>query len=141
MFELTPLTLAELLVNLDWLGATPTSPVRSSKMNRRQAFAADFQGVPFETFIVCDNYFQGYLQTQQHYLLDEIGRVVYQAAKLKFQPWQRIAIFYWVIALKDLFGRQFPEFSNRQDPPLRKSVRYNSVNGRAVDERSNPRPH
>ena len=110
MFELTPLTLAELLVNLDWLGATPTSPVRPSKMNRRQALAADFQGVPFETFIVCDNYFHGYLQTQQDYLLDEIGRVVYQDAKLSFQPWQRIAIFYWMVALKDLFARQFPEF-------------------------------
>ena len=110
MFELTPLTLAELLVNLDWLGATPTSPVRPSKMNRRQALAADFQGVPFETFIVCDNYFQGYLQTQQDYLLDEIGRIVYQDAKLKFLPWQRIAIFYWMVALKDLFARQFPEF-------------------------------
>lgn len=110
MFELTPLTLAELLVNLDWLGATPTSPVRPSKMNRRQALAADFQGVPFETFIVCDNYFQGYLQTQQDYLLYEIGRVVYQDAKMKFLPWQRIAIFYWMVALKDLFARQFPEF-------------------------------
>lgn len=110
MFELTPLTLAELLVNLDWLGSTPTSPVRPSKMNRRQALAADFQGVPFETFIVCDNYFQGYLQTQQDYLLDEIGRIVYQDAKLKFLPWQRIAIFYWMVALKDLFAQQFPEF-------------------------------
>lgn len=110
MFELTPLTLAELLVNLDWLGATPTSPVRPSKMNRRQALAADFQGIPFETFIVCDNYFQGYLQTQQDYLLDEIGCVVYQDAKLNFQPWQRIAIFYWMVALKDLFARQFPDF-------------------------------
>ena len=110
LFELTPLTLAELLVNLDWLGATPTSPVRPSKMNRRLALAADFQGVPFETFIVCDNYFQGYLQTQQDYLLDEIGRVVYQDAKLNFQSWQRIAIFYWMVALKDLFARHFPDF-------------------------------
>lgn len=109
LFELTPLPLAELLVNLDWLGATPTSPVRPSKMNRRQALGADFQGVPFETFIVCDNYFQGYLQTQQDYLLDEIGRVVYQDAQLNFQPWQRIAIFYWMVALKDLFARQFPD--------------------------------
>ena len=27
-----------------------------------------------------------------------------------FQPWQRIAIFYWMVALKDLFARQFPDF-------------------------------
>lgn len=110
LFEVTPLTLAELLTNLDWLGQPPTSPVRLSKLNRRSALPADFQGVPFETFIVCDNYYQGYLQTSQDYLLDEIGRVCYQDEKLKFLPWQRISILFWIIALKELFARQFPDF-------------------------------
>lgn len=110
MFEVTPLTLAELLVNLDWLGSPPNVPVRPKKINRRQALPADFQGVPFESFIVCDNYYQGYLQTQQDYLLDELGRVMYQDEKLNFLPWQRIAILYWMLALKDLFARQFPDF-------------------------------
>lgn len=110
MFEVTPLTLAELLVNLDWLGSPPNVPVRPEKINRRQALPADFQGVPFESFIVCDNYYQGYLQTQQDYLLDELGRVMYQDEKLNFLPWQRIAILYWMLALKDLFARQFPDF-------------------------------
>lgn len=27
-----------------------------------------------------------------------------------FQPWQRIAIFYWFAALKDTFSRKFPDF-------------------------------
>lgn len=110
LFEVTPLTLAELLTNLDWLGQPPTVPVRPSKLNRRVALPADFQGVPFESFIVCDNYYQGYLQTQQEYLLDEMGRVMYQDAKLNFLPWQRVAILYWMVALKDLFARQFPDF-------------------------------
>lgn len=110
MFEVTPLTLAELLVNLDWLGSPPNVPVRPEKINRRQALPADFQGVPFESFIVCDNYYQGYLQTQQDYLLDELGRVMYQDEKLNFLPWQRVAILYWMLALKDLFARQFPDF-------------------------------
>lgn len=110
LFEVTPLTLAELLTNLDWLGQPPTVPVRPSKLNRRVALPADFQGVPFESFIVCDNYYQGYLQTQQEYLLDEMGRVMYQDAKLNFSPWQRVAILYWMVALKDLFARQFPDF-------------------------------
>lgn len=93
MFEVAPLTLAELLTHLDWLGKTPSVPVRPSKINRREALPADFSGVPFETFIVCDNYFQGYLQTQQDYLLDEIGCMCYQDTKLRFQPWHRIAIY------------------------------------------------
>ena len=70
LFEVTPLTLAELLPNLDWLASLPTVPVRLSKINRQHALPADFSEVPFETFIICDNYFQGYLQTQQDYLLD-----------------------------------------------------------------------
>lgn len=110
MFEVTPLTITELLPHIDWLGQTPTSPVRPSKINRREALPADFEGVPFESFIVCDNYFQGYLQTQQDYLLDEIGRVCYQDEKLTFQPWHRIAIFYWFVALKELFARKYPDF-------------------------------
>ena len=70
LFEVTPLTLAELLPHLEWLGSIPTVPVRISKINSQHALPADFSEVPFETFIICDNYFQGYLQTQQDYLLD-----------------------------------------------------------------------
>ena len=55
LFEVTPLTLAEILPALDWLGSLPTSPVRLSKINRQHALPADFSEVPFETFIICDN--------------------------------------------------------------------------------------
>ena len=49
LFEVTPLTLAELLPHLDWLAAIPTVPVRLSKINRQHALPADFSEVPFET--------------------------------------------------------------------------------------------
>lgn len=52
LFEVTPVMLAEILPHLDWLANIPTTPVRQSKINRRPALAADFQGVPFETYIV-----------------------------------------------------------------------------------------
>lgn len=69
LFEATPLTIAELLPHLAWLGATPTMPVRISKINRQNALPADFSEVPFETFIICDNLYQGYLQTQNDELI------------------------------------------------------------------------
>ena len=134
LFEVTPLTLAELLPHLDWLGSIPTVPVRISKLNRQHALPADFSEVPFETFIICDNLYQGYLQTQNDELscqrgqsgacsgyaecsrqcdavelLDQLGATLY-GKSMTFKPYERINIFYWFAALKDTFSRKFPDF-------------------------------
>lgn len=108
-FEVTPLTLAELLPNLDWLASLPTVPVRISKINRQHALPADFSEVPFETFIICDNLYQGYLQTQDDALLDELGATLY-GKDIAFKPYERISIFYWFAALKDTLSRKYPDF-------------------------------
>lgn len=109
LFEVTPLTLAELLPHLDWLGSLPTVPVRLSKINRQHALPADFSEVPFETFIICDNLYQGYLSTQDDALLDQLGATLY-GKSMTFKPYERINIFYWFAALKDTFSRKFPDF-------------------------------
>ena len=109
LFEVTPLTLAELLPHLEWLGSLPTVPVRISKINRQHALPADFSEVPFETFIICDNLYQGYLQTQNDELLDQLGATLYGKSMI-FKPYERINIFYWFAALKDTFSRKYPDF-------------------------------
>lgn len=109
LFEVTPLTLAELLPHLEWLGSLPTVPVRISKINRQHALPADFSEVPFETFIICDNLYQGYIQTQNDELLDQLGATLY-GKSMTFKPYERINIFYWFAALKDTFSRKFPDF-------------------------------
>lgn len=110
LFEVTPLTIAELLPHLAWLGAMPTMPTRPVKLKHRPAIAADFSEVPFETYIVVDNLYQGYLSTQSDDLLDELASVLYPTIKLPLAPWERIAVFYWVASLKDFFSRKFPDF-------------------------------
>ena len=107
--EVTPSTLAELLPALDWLGSLPTSPVRLSKINRQHALPADFSEVPFETFIICDNLYQGYLQTQDDALLDELGATLY-GKSIDFKPYERISIFYWFASLKDSLSRKYSDF-------------------------------
>lgn len=109
LFEATPLTIAELLPALDWLASLPNVPVRMSKINRQHALPADFSEVPFETFIICDNLYQGYLQTQNDELLDQLGATLY-GNSMTFKPYERINIFYWFAALKDTFSRKFPDF-------------------------------
>lgn len=109
LFEVTPLTLAELLPALDWLGSLPTSPVRLSKINRCHALSADFSEVPFETFIICDNLYQGYLQTQDDALLVELGATLY-GKEIPFKPYERINIFYWFASLKEWLGKKYSDF-------------------------------
>ena len=109
LFEVTPLTLAELLPHLDWLGTIPTEPVRISKINRQHALPADFSEVPFETFIICDNLYQGYLQTQDDNLLDQLGATLY-GKSMTFKPYERINIFYWFAALKESFATKYSDF-------------------------------
>ena len=108
-FEVTPLTLAELLPHLEWLGSIPTVPVRISKINRQHALPADFSEVPFETFIICDNLYQGYLQTQNDELLDQLGATLY-GKSMTFKPYERINIFYWFASLKEWLGKKYSDF-------------------------------
>lgn len=115
LFEVTPLTLAELLPNLDWLGTLPTSPIRPVKLKHRPGIAADFDEVPFEQYIIVDNLYQGYLQTQDDTLLDEIASVVYPGIKTPLAPDERIAIFYWVASLKSSLASRYPDFFQPAD--------------------------
>ena len=109
LFEATPLALAELLPHLAWLGSLPPVPVRLSKINRRQALPADFESVPFETYIICDNLYQGYLATQDDALLDQLGATLYGKA-MRFKPCERINIFYWFAALKATLSKKYADF-------------------------------
>ncbi len=77
LFEVTPLTIAELLPHLEWIDSIPTIPVRISKINRQNALPVYFSEVPFETFIIADNLYQGYLATQNDPMLYELAGVLY----------------------------------------------------------------
>lgn len=110
LFEVTPLTLAEVMPSLGWLDAIPASPVRLKKLRNHASVDAEFQGVPFETYIVVENLYQGFLSTQKDALLDDIAHVLYPGCSASLSPEERISIFYWVASLKDMFARRFPDF-------------------------------
>ena len=116
-FQLTALQLAETLSALDWLAELPASPVRLSKIRNHLAVDPDFQGVPFETFLMVENLYQGFLHTKDDALLDEIAALLYTK---KFSPLstlrsplsktERFSVFYWVASVKDMFAKRFPDF-------------------------------
>ena len=109
-FVLQPQQVAAAIQSLDWTDTLPTSPVRLERIGKYRALPADFQEVPFETFIICDNLYQGYLSAKDDQLLDDLARVLYQSAKVRPDAAERIGVFYWFASLKEMFARQFKHF-------------------------------
>jgi hypothetical protein len=117
-FEVSPVDFAALLQSLNWLAVLPTVPIRIASIARHHALAADFQGVAFEKFLVCENLYQGFLQTKSDDLLDQLASILYPKSSnllpitfnLRLSDAERINVFYWFAALKEFFASRFPEF-------------------------------
>ena len=95
---------------LDWIDSLPSKPVRISRIGKHRALTADFQEVPFETFIICDNLYQGYLSARADQLLDDLAKHLYRSADVTPTEAERIGVFYWFASLKEMFARQFKHF-------------------------------
>ena len=95
---------------LDWIDNLPLTPVRISRIGKHRALVADFQEVPFETFIICDNLYQGYLSAKEDVLLDDLAKHLYRSDKVKPNDAERVGVFYWFASLKEMFARQFKHF-------------------------------
>lgn len=95
---------------LDFLDSIPQMPVRIARIGKYRAISATFEQLPFEQFILIENLFQGYLNTQDNNLLQQIAKVLYRSEKVKADKVHLIGIFYWMAAIKQYFAREFPNF-------------------------------
>lgn len=92
-----------------------SASVRISKINRSPALPADFSEVSFETYIICDNLYQGYIATQDEELLDQLGSTLYDK-EIKFKPCECVCIFYWFASLKNCIVLKYSKFFVRFAP-------------------------
>lgn len=114
--------ISEATNTLNWLADIPVQPVRLSRIGVYRAFTADFQELPFGDFISLDNLYQGYLQTKNDQLLQEMGRILYRAPRIRLTKLERLSIFYWFASVKQMFARMFrclfKSVSNPDEPKL-----------------------
>jgi len=101
--------MAEVLSRIDWLNRFPIVPLRIPEIQKCKAVAADLQGISFESYLVLENLFQGYLTTANAELLDEATPILY-GKQLKLLPEERISIFYWLSTIKQYFARRWKHF-------------------------------
>ena len=96
---------------LDFLRSFPPFPTRITKIGKATAIAADFQQIPFSTFIAVDNYYQGFLHTKNINILKGAAPLLYPKIKQrKLTTAHLFGIFYWIASLKQYFARQFRHF-------------------------------
>lgn len=107
-FVMTAEQVTAAIAFLEWIKQLPRFPVRLEKIGGHHAVPADMQGVPLETFIICDNLYQGYLSTQKEEMLDEMAAHLYGTSRLNAA--ERINIFYWFASVKAMMAQEFKNF-------------------------------
>ena len=93
---------------LNFLDDVPERPVRISKIKGHQATEASLQEIDLQTFLYSENLYQGFLVTQQHDMLQQMGRLLYDGDNIIFSQAEKMNIFYWWTAAKMMFTKQFP---------------------------------
>lgn len=101
--------------SLNWLADLPDYPICIPKINGNNAFDVSFRGVEFEKYIICDNYYQGYLHTQNPALLQSLAEVLYNKEGIKINQIERMSIFYWIASVKKYLSNTFPNFLQPAD--------------------------
>lgn len=97
---------------LAFLESFAPMPVRIAVIGGASAVAADLQAVPFEDYLACENYYQGFLHTQSMECLAEMARLLYPKLSNKacLEKAELISVFYWFASVKANFTCMFPHF-------------------------------
>ena len=110
-FPVSALQITEVTSAMDWLGDFPAYPVRLSRIGFHRPLPADFQGVPFGTFLALDNLYQGYLQTRKNDIAIKMARVMYQSEHIRhLSKVEEVNVFYWFTSVKRYFANMFTHF-------------------------------
>ena len=106
--RLRPMDIAEHLPLLDWMERGPEGIIRLPRVSGRGAeWADDLQGCPFRTYLSLENYYQGYLLSQNVEALDAMGRLLYPRC-CRLLAHERYWLLLWMVGLKAEYGRRFP---------------------------------
>lgn len=109
-FYVSSEVVASALHSLDWVDDMPGMPVRISQIKGAKAADATLVGFAFERYLYCENLYQGYLQTHNQALLVEMAHLLYDSDRIRLNQAEKISTFYWWMALKGYYSRQFPHF-------------------------------
>lgn len=105
-------TITVAIQSLNFLDDVPEHPVRISKIKGCRAVDAQLQELDFQSYLFIENLYQGFLATQQHNMLNQMGQMLYGNKKLVLAKAEKMNVFYWWTAVKVMFANMFPYLYN-----------------------------
>lgn len=110
IYKLQTEQIVDMVAMMKWMDELPAFPRQLESIGGKAPCAVDFQQVPFERFLYCDNLYQGYLFTKNLDLLNEMIKVLYDYDEAKGNNAELISVFYWFASLKQFFAKKFSHF-------------------------------
>lgn len=111
LFEVTPIRLAEILAPMEFFTDPGSVPVRMARWRGAAALDAQLHGVDFGTYIQIENLYQGYLSSGAPESLEALAGLLYPGLKKRrITPGFLYGVTLWVVQLKGLFARMWPNF-------------------------------
>ncbi|MBP5560340.1 MAG: hypothetical protein J6X70_00855 [Muribaculaceae bacterium] len=109
-FALDPELLPGLLDGLSWLDEPGGVPVRLDTLHGAGALPAKLHGVPFTTYLQCENCYQGILQSQKEEAVQHLATLLYPGLQKKLAVWEQLLVIQWWAQVKTIFSTLFPNF-------------------------------
>ena len=108
-------TMAWMIEQLDWLSSPGFVPVRLHELmdkhwHRYSALRADLHGVPFSTYLMAENCYQGVLMSRTDAAMQQLAGVLYPGLTRKPEEWEQLMVLQWWAQVKGMFGDLFPHF-------------------------------
>lgn len=100
--------IAQHIALLDWIDLPPSEPSRLASIDGHAALDAMLYGVTFRTYLTIENYYQGYLASQDERALDALCRELYPGLQRSPSPAEQYMIVLWMVGLKVAYERLFP---------------------------------
>lgn len=93
---------------LDWMDTPPEEPALLGEIDGCKAKDAMLHGVAFRDYLAIENFYQGYLMSQNDAALDAMGGVVYGGLGRPLTRSERYMLLLWMVGLKACYARLFP---------------------------------
>ena len=109
----SPYDLAELLKCLDFVNSPGEHPVRLDHIGSRRSKAVNAQlhGVTFGDYLQIENRYQGYITSENPEAIVKVARILYPGFEDEcISEAESLSILNWLVQLKALFARSFPNF-------------------------------
>lgn len=105
-----------LVSRLEWMMMPGEVPTRLTRICGRDAVDACLHEVPFQDYLVADNYYQVFIHTRNNDIILRMAEILYPGkAEMKLSKGEELSVFLWFAAVKNLFKREFPHLFRSEE--------------------------